>query len=96
MLPLEQELISEHSSVVGITSVEECKNHCSSNKSCSVATISGEQLCYHYIGSDLGIWKSAKIAEGSQWFAKLQDHGTSKCQHNFFIFFRIIQIHRRE
>jgi hypothetical protein len=77
MLPLDQELRSGNSSFISKTSVEECKDLCKSTKGCSVASINEERLCYHYMGSELGIWKSTKITKGSQWFVKLQNNGMS-------------------
>jgi hypothetical protein len=85
MLPLEQKLRSGDSSFLGSTSVEECKNLCSSKNSCSVASFSEEKLCYHYMCSELGIWKSAEIANGSQWFAKLQNNGMSVFYHEKYL-----------
>ncbi|XP_060596617.1 uncharacterized protein LOC132750625 [Ruditapes philippinarum] len=74
MLPLDQELRSGNSSFISNTSVEECKHLCKSKKGCSVASINEEKICYHYIGSELGIWKNTKITNGSQWFSKLQNN----------------------
>jgi hypothetical protein len=75
MLPLDQELRSGNSSFISNTSVEECKHLCKSEKGCSVASINEEKICYHYMGSELGIWKNTKITNGSQWFAKLHNTG---------------------
>ncbi|XP_060552410.1 uncharacterized protein LOC132713746 [Ruditapes philippinarum] len=74
MLPLDQEFRSEDSSSIENISVEECNNLCSSKNSCRVASMNEERFCYHYMGSELGIWRSAKITSGSQWFAKLQNY----------------------
>jgi hypothetical protein len=80
MLPIDQELWSGESSLIDKMSVEECNTLCSSNTSCRVASLN-DKLCYHYMGSQLGIWKSAKLTNGSQWFAKLQNRGTRTYQH---------------
>jgi hypothetical protein len=85
MMPIEQELRSGNSSVVENTGVEECKNLCSLKSSCNVASISKEKLCYHYMGNELGIWKSSQIAEGSQWFAKLETNGTLTIYINHYL-----------
>jgi hypothetical protein len=76
MMPIKQELRSGNSSIFENTGVEQCKNLCSLNRSCSVASISKEKLCYHYMGSKLGIWKTFQIVKGSRWFAKLKTNGT--------------------
>jgi hypothetical protein len=76
LMPIKQELRSGNSSIFENTGVEQCKNRCSLNKSCSVASISKEKLCSHYMGSELGIWKTFQIVKGSQWFAKLKTNGT--------------------
>jgi hypothetical protein len=76
MMPIKQELRSGISSIFENTGVEECKNLCSLNRSCSVASISKEKFCNHYMGSELGIWKTFQIVKGSQWFAKLKTNGT--------------------
>jgi hypothetical protein len=81
MLPLDQELRSENSSFISKTSVEKCKHLCKSKKACSVASINEEKICYHYMGSELGIWKNTKITKGSQWFVKLQKIGMSSFRH---------------
>jgi hypothetical protein len=81
MLPLDQELRSEDSSSIENISVEECNNLCSLKNSCRVASMNEEKLCYHYMGGELGNWKSDKITSGSQWFAKLQNYGMSIFHH---------------
>lgn len=75
MVPLEQELRSDYSSVVGNMNADECTSVCSSDKRCRVASISNESLCHHYQESRTGIWKSSKIDNNSRWFAKLQNNG---------------------
>jgi hypothetical protein len=81
MLPIDQELRSGESSLVDSMSVEECNTLCSSNTSCRVASFNEDRICYHYMGSQLGIWKSSKLTNGSQWFAKLQNRGTRTYLH---------------
>jgi hypothetical protein len=87
MLPLDQELRSGNSSFIRNTSVEECKHLCKSKNGCSVASINEQKMCYHYMGSELGIWKNTKITNGSQWFAKLQNNGMSFFRHEIIYHF---------
>jgi hypothetical protein len=91
MLPLDQELRSGNSSFISNTSVEECKHLCKSKKGCSVASINEKKNCYHFMGSELGIWKSTKITSGSQWFAKLQNNGMSLFRHEIIKFSSFFQ-----